>query len=161
MPSGLHLSHLIHFAYKNLFFFPCGNILHLMHHVELIQSRYLNCICHTLSLYLLNDTPCYDLYLFWSSEHLWPSAGFYVFCDVESMDISSKANPMTFVAIVPKIVVKNLFFLLLKLGSINPISCFAKYCRLSSCNSLSVVDKTLHRGQFFCNALCTLIGNFS
>ena len=34
----------------------------------------------------------------------------------------SNAKPISLVAMVPKIVVKNLFFLLLKLGNINPIS---------------------------------------
>ena len=42
---------------------------------------------------------------------------------------------MTLVAIVPKILVRNLFFLLLKLGSIKLFH-FVKDCRLSGYNNL-------------------------
>ena len=72
----------------------------------------------------------------------------------------SNANPITLVAIVPKTVVRNPFFLLLKLGNINPIS-FCKSCKLSGYSNLSVVGKILHRGQFFGSVLYISIGNFS
>ena len=58
---------------------------------------------------------------------------------------------MTLVAIVPKIVVRNLFFLFH----------FVKDCRLSGYNNLFAVYKILHMGQFFCSVLCISIGNLS
>ena len=45
----------------------------------------------------------------------------------KKLEIPLNAKPTTFVAMVPKIVVKNLFFLLVRVGSINPIS----FCKSS------------------------------
>ena len=68
---------------------------------------------------------------------------------------------MTLVAIVPKIVVKNLFFLLsLKLGNINPfILQKIVGCLVIIINLLLI--KFYIGGNFSYNALYILIGNFS
>ena len=123
------------------------------------------CIWCTLSINAIRVSELYLPYIIMVSSKwytlLWfifvlEVRAFIAFCRAlcllwcRKLEMPSNAKPITLVATVPKIVVKNLVFLLLKLVNITLFHFVIGY-KLSGCNHLFVAYKILHKGWFFCN----------